>query len=241
MIVVGVTGERGREIKNKVPSHTHRILVVFYTYGWILNDINCCEHSHDINIFFSVVLFYYILYPLNYILHFSVYKGTRTRTSFIFIIGFWMLDLANNTVQRNLANVIFCSWMAIGNILGFLSGSSGNWHRWFPFLKSIAWCEACGNLKASFLVVVIFHTFCTLVTLYFAKEIPLAPKQHKNLLHFAPLLNNHQLTGTENSDSKLLTNSSKSSEVEEKDQVETFNDNLGAVLINLLNSYAIYQ
>nr|KAJ0210524.1 hypothetical protein LSAT_V11C400195750 [Lactuca sativa] len=80
-----------------------------------------------------------------------------------FIIDFWMLDLANNTVQgparalladlagrdqRNSANVIFCSWMAIGNILGFLSGSSGNWH-------SIAWCEACGNLKASFLVTVV--------------------------------------------------------------------------------------
>nr|KAJ0226162.1 hypothetical protein LSAT_V11C100044530 [Lactuca sativa] len=96
--------------------------------------------------------------------------NTRTRTTFIFIIGFWMLDLANNTVQgparalladlagpdhRNSANVIFCSWMAIGNILGFLSGSSGNWHRWFPFLKSIAWCEACGNLKASFLVAVV--------------------------------------------------------------------------------------
>lgn len=91
--------------------------------------------------------------------------------------------------QRNSANIIFCSWMAIGNILGFLSGSSGNWHtyiiywkssyyiiwfyltffffifflinliilhgRWFLFLKSIAWCEACGNLKASFLVAVV--------------------------------------------------------------------------------------
>nr|KAJ0224322.1 hypothetical protein LSAT_V11C100044540 [Lactuca sativa] len=58
------------------------------------------------------------------------------------------------------------------------------------------------------------------------------------ILHtdFAPLLNNHQQTGSENSDSKPLTNSSKSSEVEEEDQVETFNDNLGAVLVNLLTS-----
>ncbi|CAI9297133.1 unnamed protein product [Lactuca saligna] len=165
--------------------------------------------------------------------HCSVYKGTRTRAAFVFIIGFWMLDLANNTVQgparalladlagpdqRNSANAIFCSWMAIGNILGFLSGSSGNWHRWFPFLKSRACCEACGNLKAAFLVAVIFLTFCTLVTLYFAKEIPLAPKQHKKLSDSSPLLNNHQQTGSENSDSKPLTNSGKSSEDEEEDQ-----------------------
>ncbi|KAM0041305.1 hypothetical protein Hdeb2414_s0011g00364801 [Helianthus debilis subsp. tardiflorus] len=87
-----------------------------------------------------------------------------------------MLDLANNTVQlkmrwhkrnanikvyligpdqRNLANAIFCAWIAIGNILGFLSGSYGNWHRWFPFLRSRACCEACGNLKAAFLVAVV--------------------------------------------------------------------------------------
>lgn len=31
--------------------------------------------------------------------------------------------------QRNSANAIFCSWMAVGNILGFSSGASGNWHR----------------------------------------------------------------------------------------------------------------
>lgn len=30
--------------------------------------------------------------------------------------------------QRNAANAVFASWMAVGNILGFLSGASGNWH-----------------------------------------------------------------------------------------------------------------
>lgn len=187
--------------------------------------------------------------------HCSVYKGTRTRAAFVFIIGFWMLDLANNTVQgparalladlagpdqRNSANAIFCSWMAIGNILGFLSGSSGNWHRWFPFLKSRACCEACGNLKAAFLVAVIFLTFCTLVTLYFAKEIPLASKQHQRISDSAPLLNNSQQAGSEISESKPLTNSvdhkvDKTAGVEE-DQVESFNNSPGAVLVNLLTS-----
>ncbi|XVE85898.1 hypothetical protein DITRI_Ditri17bG0128400 [Diplodiscus trichospermus] len=31
--------------------------------------------------------------------HCSTFKGTRTRAAFVFVIGFWMLDLANNTVQ----------------------------------------------------------------------------------------------------------------------------------------------
>ncbi|CAH1450376.1 unnamed protein product [Lactuca virosa] len=146
------------------------------------------------------------------LLYYALPHCTRTRAAFVFIIGFWMLDLANNTVQgparalladlaghdqRNSANAMFCSWMSIGNILGFLSGSSGNWHKWFPFFKSRACCEACGNLKATFLVAA---------------------------------------TGSESSDSKPLTNSGKSSEVEEEDQVETFNDNPWAVLVNLLTS-----
>ena len=29
----------------------------------------------------------------------SSYKGTRTRAAIVFIFGFWLLDLANNTVQ----------------------------------------------------------------------------------------------------------------------------------------------
>ncbi|XP_071716429.1 sucrose transport protein SUC3-like [Rutidosis leptorrhynchoides] len=197
--------------------------------------------------------------------HCSTFKGTRTRAAFVFIIGFWMLDLANNTVQgparalladlagpdqRNSANAIFCSWMAIGNILGFLSGSSGNWHKWFPFLTTRACCEACGNLKAAFLVAVLFLTFCTLVTLYFAKEIPLPPKQHHRLLDSAPLLDDPHQFSLNNSESKVLTNSvdhgvGKSVEMNggtatvtnvEEDKVETFNDSPGAVLVNLLTS-----
>lgn len=31
--------------------------------------------------------------------------------------------------QRNSANAVFCSWMAVGNILGYSAGASGSWHR----------------------------------------------------------------------------------------------------------------
>jgi len=82
--------------------------------------------------------------------HCSTFKGTRTRAAVVFIIGFWLLDLANNTVQgparalladlsgpdqRNTANAVFCLWMAIGNILGFSAGASGKWQEWFPFFN----------------------------------------------------------------------------------------------------------
>lgn len=202
--------------------------------------------------------------------HCSTYKGTRTRAAFVFVIGFWMLDLANNTVQGparalladlsgpdqcNSANAIFCLWMAVGNILGFSSGASGNWHRWFPFLVTRACCEACGNLKAAFLVAVCFLTLCTAVTLYFAKEVPLVPKPAQHVPDSFPLLNVAQKDSIRLSDmssekqgddhvsgmsslvgNKRMTETSvhQGSNVEGQNQV--FNDGPGAVLVNLLTS-----
>ncbi|KAF8399445.1 hypothetical protein HHK36_015310 [Tetracentron sinense] len=202
--------------------------------------------------------------------HCSKFKGTRTRATIIFVIGFWMLDLANNTVQgparalladlsgpdqRNSANAIFCSWMAVGNILGFSSGASGHWHKWFPFLKNKACCDACGNLKAAFLVAVVFLTLCTLVTLYFAKEVPLVANQPHRLADSAPLLDNTQQSASELSNSNSIkladddasaVNGMSGKNVDEnakhlnlkveEDQNEIFNDGPGAVLVNLLTS-----
>ncbi|KAK1261172.1 Sucrose transport protein SUC3 [Acorus gramineus] len=136
--------------------------------------------------------------------HCRDFKGTRTGAAIVFVIGFWILDLANNTVQgparalladlsgpqqSNSANAIFCSWTAVGNILGFSAGSTGNWHRWFPFLTTKGCCEACGNLKGAFLVAVVFLLFCTFVTLNFAREVPLIAKPAPVSSDSAPLLN----------------------------------------------------
>ncbi|XP_015074505.1 sucrose transport protein SUC3 isoform X1 [Solanum pennellii] len=202
--------------------------------------------------------------------HCSTFKGTRSRAAIVFVVGFWMLDLANNTVQgparalladlsgpdqRNTANAVFCSWMAVGNILGFSAGASGGWHRWFPFLTNRACCEPCGNLKAAFLVAVVFLTLCTLVTLYFANEVPLSPKQYKRMSDSAPLLDSPQNTGFDLSQSKrelqyansvannesemghVADNSPKNEEQRpDKDQGDSFADSPGAVLVNLLTS-----
>ncbi|KAL5759564.1 hypothetical protein ACOSQ2_018402 [Xanthoceras sorbifolium] len=200
----------------------------------------------------------------------STFKGTRTRAALVFVIGFWMLDLANNTVQgparalladlsgpdqHNSSNAVFCSWMAVGNILGFSAGASGNWHRWFPFLTSRACCAACGNLKAAFLVAVVFLTFCTLVTLYFADEVPLTVNQPNHLSDSSPLLDDHQQNGLVYSKSShdmpvVASASGNNSESDyerdvnlkqvntkvEENQNESFNDGPGAVLVNLLTS-----
>ncbi|KAG5522399.1 hypothetical protein RHGRI_034545 [Rhododendron griersonianum] len=198
------------------------------------------------------------------------YKGTRTKAAVVFIIGFWMLDLANNTVQgparalladlagpdqRNSANAIFCSWMAVGNICGFSAGASGNWHRWFPFLKSKACCEACGNLKAAFLVAVVFLALCTLVTLYFAKEVPLTPRQPHHLSDSAPLLEDPQQIVFDLSksqpDTHVIDNALRNKSIStcetdensknldseaEENEGASYIDSPGAVLVNLLTS-----
>lgn len=119
----------------------------------------------------------------------KVFKGVRPRAAFVFILGFWLLDLANNTVQgparalladlagsdqRDAANAIFCLWMALGNILGFSAGSYPDWDKLFPVLTSKACCSACANLKAAFLLAILFLAICTVVTMVAAQESPLA-------------------------------------------------------------------
>ncbi|WVZ73067.1 hypothetical protein U9M48_021419 [Paspalum notatum var. saurae] len=201
--------------------------------------------------------------------HCRTYKGYRYRAAMVFILGFWMLDLANNTVQGparalladlsgpdqcNSANAIFCSWMAVGNILGFSAGASGNWHKWFPFLTTRACCEACGNLKAAFLVAVVFLLFCMSVTLYFAEEIPLEPKDAQGLSDSAPLLNgsrdddhasnetnnerfpNGRVDGNNVSANSGTEDSTNVNSNSNRDTGEVFNDGPGAVLVNILTS-----
>ncbi|KAK5839420.1 hypothetical protein PVK06_008208 [Gossypium arboreum] len=204
--------------------------------------------------------------------HCSTFKGTRTRAAFVFVIGFWMLDLANNTVQgparalladlsgpdqHNSSNAIFCSWMAVGNILGFSAGASGSWHRLFPFLESRACCEACANLKAAFLVAVVFLLFCTVVTVCFAKEVPLPlpADQPTRLSDSAPLLDGSTQKGFQHSKSKAdasivpndnrniaengyewVSNSKLANSNDNNAQNEVFSDGPGAVLVNLLTS-----
>ncbi|KAG6515868.1 hypothetical protein ZIOFF_026302 [Zingiber officinale] len=267
----------------------HRTCLLFihlalWTYHWL----HCSPSDHIIKILAS-----FLAILMNIAGH--TFKGPRPLATAVFVIGFWLLDVANNTVQGpiralladlsgpdqcNSANSIFCSWMAFGNILGFASGASGLWHkyacqilyeciscciyfccvvevfssRWFPFLTTKACCEVCGNLKAAFLVAVLFLLLCMSVTLYFAKEIPLEPKIRQHLSDSSPLLkDSEQYLGqfegdeTEKVDSGTLhvnnmrskggvTNSLDLEHHKNRDQSEAFNDGPASVLVNILTS-----
>uniref|UniRef100_A0A7N1A3R9 Uncharacterized protein n=1 Tax=Kalanchoe fedtschenkoi TaxID=63787 RepID=A0A7N1A3R9_KALFE len=190
--------------------------------------------------------------------HCSTFKGTRTRAALVFIIGLWMLGLANNTVQgpaladlsgpdqRNSANAIFCSWMAVGNTLGFSAGSTGEWHKWFPFLTSRACCEACGNLKVAFLIAVVFIDVL---------ELPLIENQPHRLSDSAPLLDDPHQVGSDNSSTKhhpphdgnlnviknkedheMNNNTMNHHHPEGEEQSDVYHDGPGAVLVNLLTT-----
>eukprot|EP00250_Pteridium_aquilinum_P007529 c17221_g2_i1 orf=1-1149(-) len=191
----------------------------------------------------------------------KLHQVKRPRAAGVFIVGFWLLDLANNTVQgparalladlagpeqRDTANAIFCLWMAIGNIIGFSTGASGNWHKIFHFVNTQACCKACGNLKAAFLVAVVVLIVCTLVTLLFAKEIPLVRKSRQMEDAF-PLLSSEPEKLVEMQGVKLSiemdhhTRNDVNGRVEfrhasDHEEGESAGAGPGAVLVNLLTS-----
>lgn len=94
-----------------------------------------------------------------------------------------------------------------------------------------------------------------MVTLYFAKEVPLAPKQHLRLSDVDPLLGDPQQHSPGHTESKSRKNAvdhkvgnmpesvfemdkteKNTDSSAREDQVESFSDSPGAVLVNLLTS-----
>lgn len=54
--------------------------------------------------------------------HCRTYKGSRYRAAIVFILGFWMLDLANNTVQVRISVILQMQYSAHGWLLEIFSG-----------------------------------------------------------------------------------------------------------------------
>ncbi|EFJ10569.1 hypothetical protein SELMODRAFT_269407 [Selaginella moellendorffii] len=117
----------------------------------------------------------------------SMESTTKTRAIVMFVLGFWLLDLANNTLQgpcralladltgrsqkrTRRANAFFSLFMAIGNILGFATGAYGNWAKVFPFAITTACDMACANLKSAFFLDIIMLIFTTLLSITAAPE-----------------------------------------------------------------------
>ncbi|KAL8151293.1 hypothetical protein V2J09_021101 [Rumex salicifolius] len=109
-----------------------------------------------------------------------------------FVLGFWLLDMANNTTQgpcralladltgkdhrRNrVANAYFSLFMAVGNVLGFATGSYSGWFSLLPFTVTSACGVNCANLKSAFFIDIAFIVVTTGVSVLGAQEVPFNP------------------------------------------------------------------
>ncbi|XP_055835439.1 sucrose transport protein SUC4 [Solanum dulcamara] len=118
----------------------------------------------------------------------------KVRAIAAFVVGFWLLDVANNMTQgpcralladltqkdhrrTRVANAYFSLFMAIGNILGFATGSYSGWFKIFPFTLNSACTINCANLKAAFIIDIIFIAATTCISISAANEQPLDPSR----------------------------------------------------------------
>ena len=128
-------------------------------------------------------------------------KPTKPRAVAFFVLGFWILDIANNMVQdptrafladlakddhrkMRIANAFFAFFMAVGNISGYAAGANDKLYKFLPFTKTPACDVYCANLKTCFYIDIIF----LVVTVVFALVTVPEPKHDKNLDHDDPFL-----------------------------------------------------
>ncbi|BAU01879.1 hypothetical protein LR48_Vigan10g178700 [Vigna angularis] len=111
----------------------------------------------------------------------DITKKTRPRAVAIFVIGFWILDVANNMLQgpcraflgdlaagdqkkTRTANSFYSFFMAVGNVLGYAAGSYDGLHKIFPFTETEACNVFCANLKSCFFFsIVLLLVLCIIV------------------------------------------------------------------------------
>ncbi|KAK9053779.1 hypothetical protein SSX86_024853 [Deinandra increscens subsp. villosa] len=118
---------------------------------------------------------------------------TKPRAISIFVVGFWILDVANNTLQgpcrallADLAgnnsskirtgNAMFAFFMGVGNVLGYSAGSYTHLYRIVPFTKTDACDVYCANLKTCFFISIALLVSITVIALSTVSEDPFVPE-----------------------------------------------------------------
>ncbi|CAN8298342.1 unnamed protein product [Cochlearia groenlandica] len=121
-------------------------------------------------------------------------KTPKTRAIWFFALGFWILDVANNTLQgpcrafladlaagdakkTRTANAVFSFFMAVGNVLGYAAGSYTNLHKMFPFTRTQACDIYCANLKSCFFLSIALLLIVTVSALYYVKDKQRSPEE----------------------------------------------------------------
>ncbi|TYI82594.1 hypothetical protein E1A91_D05G231600v1 [Gossypium mustelinum] len=127
-------------------------------------------------------------------------EASRPRAIVAFVFGFWILDVANNVTQgpcralladltgkdhrrTRVANAYFSLFMAVGNVLGYATGSYSGWFKVLPFTMTAACGVDCANLKSAFFLDVIFIAVTTYVSVLAAKEVPLGSVEMSTASH----------------------------------------------------------
>ncbi|KAL2513272.1 Sucrose transport protein SUC2 [Abeliophyllum distichum] len=121
-------------------------------------------------------------------------KTPKTRAIAVFVVGFWILDVANNMLQgpcralladlsggngqkMRVANSFFSFFMAVGNVLGYAAGSYTHLYKIFPFTKTIACDVYCANLKSCFFLSIFLLLTLTILAFIIVPEKATAPSQ----------------------------------------------------------------
>ncbi|XP_027363847.1 sucrose transport protein SUC8-like [Abrus precatorius] len=123
----------------------------------------------------------------------DITRKTRPRAVGFFVVGFWILDVANNMLQgpcraflgdlaagdhrkTRTANAFFSFFMAIGNVLGYAAGSYDNLHRLFHFTETKACDVFCANLKSCFFLSILLLLVLSLIALVCVNDPPITPR-----------------------------------------------------------------
>ncbi|GMP79195.1 hypothetical protein CsSME_00034839 [Camellia sinensis var. sinensis] len=128
----------------------------------------------------------------------SLDQGMKPMSVTIFVLGFWVLNIGNNTLQGPcralLANIsgrdetmlrvsdaMFAFFMAIGNLLGYAAGSYSNLYKHFPFTQTEACDDYCANLKTCFLFSITIPSIVTTFAVILVKEEPFVAPIENNI------------------------------------------------------------
>ncbi|KAF9670660.1 hypothetical protein SADUNF_Sadunf13G0091900 [Salix dunnii] len=122
----------------------------------------------------------------------SLTKTAKPRAIAVFVVGFWILDVANNMLQgpcrafladlsgtdhkrTRIANAFYSFFMAVGNVLGYAAGSYTHLYRMFPFSRTKACDVYCANLKSCFFFSIALLLTLTILALSYVRDKPWSP------------------------------------------------------------------
>ncbi|XP_047320901.1 sucrose transport protein SUC8-like [Impatiens glandulifera] len=119
----------------------------------------------------------------------------RPRAITVFVVGFWILDVSNNTLQgpcraflgdlsggdpskTRSSMTCFSFFMGVGNVLGYAAGSYDKIHKLFPFSQTHACDLYCANLKSCFFLTIILLASVTIIALILVPDKQWTPPEN---------------------------------------------------------------